>query len=92
LGFSATFAGGTLSMNFNLGTSVPATFDIALLSGGVPTAQPFSRAIPAVVPPQAFSMHWNSFPDIGTITVSPKLDSAPGQGLCAEWATVDTSQ
>jgi virginiamycin B lyase len=92
LGFSASLAGGALNMNFNLGTDTPATFNIVLLDSTGPFALPFSMAVPAVVPPRAFTMNWSPFPDLGTVTVMPDLVRAPGQGLCAEWTTVNTAQ
>ena len=92
LGFSASFANSTLTMNFHLGVDTPATFDIVLRDSTGPFAQPFSQAIPAVVPPQAFTMNWGNFPNKGEVTVVPLLTAGPGQGLCAEWATVDTAQ
>jgi len=92
LGFSASFAGSTLAMNFNLGTSTPATFDVVLINSTGPFAAPFSDAIPAIVPPTTFTMNWSPFPNLGTITVRPELGTGPGQGLCAEWTTVNTAQ
>ena len=92
LGFSASLANSTLTMNFNLGTSTPATFDIVLINSTGPFAVPFSKAIPAIVPPQAFTLNWTPFPNLGTIRVRLELGSAPGQGLCAEWTTVNTAQ
>ena len=76
LGFSANFASGTLTMNFNLGINTPATFNIVLLDANGPFAHPFSQAIPAVAPPHAFSMNWSPFPNKGTITVRPELPCA----------------
>jgi streptogramin lyase len=92
LGFGASFAGGALTMNFNLGINTPAIFDIVLLNSKGPFAKPFSRSIQPRVPPKAFTMIWAPFPNLGTIAVRPALGSAPGQGLCAEWTTVNTAQ
>lgn len=79
-------------MNFNLGINTTAVFEISLLNSAGPIAVPFSRVIPPVVPPKAISMSLNSLPNLGTIIVRPSLGSAPGQGYCAEWTTVNTSQ
>ena len=92
LGFSASFAGNTLSMNFDLGVDVPAIFSILLKGAGSPIETPFSKSIPATVPPRVFTMTWSPFPDLGRVTVVPQLSAAPGQPLCAEWATVNTAQ
>jgi hypothetical protein len=78
-------------MNFDLGIDTPATFDIVLFNSTGPFATPFSKSIPAVVPPKAFTLNWSPFPNLGTIQVRPELGSGPGQGLCAEWMTVNTA-
>ena len=92
LGFSASFANTTLTMNFNLGTAAPATFDIVLRDSTGPFGEPVSKAIPAVVPPKAFTIDWSNFPNKGDVTVVPQLIAGSGQGLCAEWTTVNTAQ
>lgn len=92
LGFSASFAAGTLTMNFNLGIDIPATFSIVLLNSTGSLGAPYSRAIPAVVPPKAFTQNWSSFPNLGTITVRPELGKSANQDYCAEWTTVNTAQ
>jgi streptogramin lyase len=95
LGFSAGFAEGTLTMNFDLGIDTPATFSIHLRNANGPIGDPFSENIPAVAPPHAFTMSWSSFPDLGEVTVQPTLAAQPGGqsglGLCSEWTTVNTA-
>ena len=91
LGFSATFANGALTMNFDLGVDEPATFDI-LLRTSTGTDVPFSLAIPAVVPPNTFTMNWSAVPNLGEVVVQPALSAGPGQSLCSEWTTVNTAQ
>ena len=78
-------------MNFNLGIDTPATFNI-LLEGSTGTEEPFSKAIQAVAPPQAFSIIWSHVPDLGMVTVRPILAASPGQAICSEWTTVNTAQ
>jgi hypothetical protein len=95
LGFSAGFAEGALTMNFDLGIDTPATFSIHLRNANGPIGDPFSENIPAVAPPHAFTMSWSSFPDLGEVTVQPTLAAQPGGqsglGLCSEWTTVNTA-
>jgi len=79
-------------MNFDLGIDVPATFSIVLKNAQGAIGTPFSKAIPAIVPPRAFTMNWSPFPNLGNVTVVPQLSASPGQPLCAEWTTVDTAQ
>ena len=92
LGFSASIADSTLTMNFDLGTAVPAIFDIHLRQGGVTIGTPYSHMIPAIVPPKPFTIAWSDFPNLGTVTVEPQLIAPPGQALCAEWQHVNTAQ
>ena len=80
------------TMNFNVGTDTPATFDIVLSNSTGPFAVPFSTAIPAVDRPEPFTMSWSPFPNLGTIEVRVELGTGLGQGLCAEWTTVNTAQ
>jgi virginiamycin B lyase len=89
LGFRATLEGNTVSMNFDLGTSMPANFSIHLRDANGPFAEPFSRAIPPVVPSQAFTMSWSPFPHKGSVTIVPQL-TGPNEGICVEWATLET--
>ena len=77
-------------MNFNLAIDTAATFNI-LLHTSTGVSKPFSRAISAVVPPQAFTMNWSSFPNLGNVTVQPVLTAGPGQAICSEWTTVNTA-
>lgn len=90
LGFSASFADSTLTMNFNLGIAEPAIFNI-LLKDASGTVVPFSKSIRAVVPPQALTMTWRDIPDLGMVTVEPELTAGSGQPLCGEWTTVNTA-
>jgi hypothetical protein len=89
LGLSASFAKGTLTMNFDLGIETPATLSILLYNGGS-VFEPFSKAIPAIAPPHAFTLNW-SIPNAGNVTVQPQLAEPPTPILCSEWVTVNTS-
>jgi virginiamycin B lyase len=92
LGFSTSFAASTLTMKFDLGIDRPATFNILLLDAGGPIGEPFSKNIPAVVPPYSFTMTWTGFPDVGEVKVQPVLSTPPGGAglaLCSEWTTVN---
>jgi virginiamycin B lyase len=94
LGFSATFTNDTLTMHFHLAIDTPATFSV-LLHTPTGVLKLFSQAIGATVPPKAFTRTWRSVPNIGIITVEPVLAAGTGgsgQGLCAEWTTVNTAQ
>jgi hypothetical protein len=92
LGFSASFASGTLTINFNLGLDRPSLFSIVLLNSSGPVGTLFSHGIPAVTPLKTFTLTQSPFPNLGTITVRPELESGPNQMICAEWTTVNTAQ
>jgi streptogramin lyase len=89
IGFTASFANGILAMSFDIGILEPATLNI-LLRSATGTDEPFSQSIPALIPPQAFTMNWNAVPNLGEVTVQPAL-SVGGQAICSEWTTVTTA-
>jgi virginiamycin B lyase len=91
LGFSARFSNTALTMNFNLGINTPATFSIHLRNATGPVGDIFAEAIPAFVPPQAFTLTSHSFPNLGAVTIVGQLNTAQGKSLCAEWTTVNTA-
>jgi virginiamycin B lyase len=92
LGLSASFNGTTLTLNFDLGIDTPAAFNILLKnSAGTTIGDLLSKEIPGAVPPQAFSIEWDSFPNLGEVTVLPVLGSGSGQPICSEWSTVNTA-
>lgn len=91
LAFSAGFSGTTLTLNFDLGIDTPATLNIIVAdASGTPIGEPFSRAI-SPTKPLPFTLHWTPFPNLGKVTVAPRLISAPGQVICSEWTTVNTA-
>jgi hypothetical protein len=78
-------------MNFSLGIDTPATFNI-LLHSASGALKPFSKEIPATVPPQPFTMTWTDVPDLGDVTVQALLTAGAGRAICSEWNGVNTSQ
>jgi virginiamycin B lyase len=91
LGFSAGFTDSTLTMNFDLGIDTPVDFNIVLTNANG-TKVAYSKPIPPVVPPHAFTMTWSNLPDLGTVTVEPQLNGGNGHPICAEWTTLITGQ
>jgi hypothetical protein len=92
LGFSASFSGTTLALNFDLGIDTPAGFNVLLKnSTGATIGDLLAKAIPPAIPPHAFGIEWDSFPNLGEVTVQSVLSSGPGQPICSEWATVNTA-
>ena len=93
LGFSASFANGTLTMNFSLGTSTAATWYANLRPSAGGGTQLWSTPIPAVVPPASFTRKLGpGFPNMGEVEIVSGLETAPGVGLCYETANVNTGQ
>jgi len=90
LGFNASFAHNTVTLNFNLGIDTPATFNVLLRDASGAIGQPFSEAIEAVVPPRAFTQRWHNVPNLGSVTIQSTLTAGPAQAICSEWTTVDT--
>ena len=92
LGLSASFANGTLTMNFNLGIDTPATWYATLHTGTGGVKRLWSKPIPAVVPPDSFTRTFGpGFPNLGDVTILSGLETA-GEGLCYETVTVNTAQ
>src|SRR5262249_39300868 len=92
LGFSPRLANNTLPVNYNLGIDTPAGFMIHFFHASGPVNHPITQQIPAVVPPQTFSLSKSNFPNEGNVTVVSELAMGPGQPLCAEWTAVNTAQ
>jgi virginiamycin B lyase len=90
LGFSASYATGTLTMNYNLGIDTPATFNLILQGATGPIGEPFSMPIGLIVPPKSFTLNW-TVPDLGPVGVHPVLAAGSGQPICSEWTTVNTA-
>jgi hypothetical protein len=86
LGLNASFTDHTLTTNFDLGINRPAIWSFLVKN----TVQ-LTKPIPAVVPPRAFTMHWEPFPNEGDVVVESALSTHAGAVLCSEWTTVKTA-
>jgi virginiamycin B lyase len=92
LGFSASFASHTLTLNFQLGTSTPATWYGTLTTSTGKVTQLWSKAIPVTVPPASLTLTFGpSFPNLGEVTIVAGLETNMGVGLCYETAIVNTT-
>lgn len=91
LGFSASFAGGTLTMNFDLGINTQATFNVFLKDANGTIAEPISELVGPLSAPVPFTREWHNVPNLGSLTVQASLQAAGGQAICSQWATVDTA-
>ncbi len=82
------YADGTLTMDFELGTLEPTTWDLWIVIPGTGIFPIWSLSLlvvdPSVLPSLAFP-----FPSIGTIGFLTALSTSEGI-TCSDWATVDT--
>jgi virginiamycin B lyase len=83
LGLSASFAGNTLTTNFDLGIVQSGIWSV--YAGDTVLLR---KEIPPVVPPHQFSVSFGAFPNEGNVTITSALSVAGGQTLCSEWTTV----
>jgi len=83
-----TYTGGTLNMDFYLGTSEPATINVwfNVLSQIIPY---LSVPLPPIDPPISVPIAIPGVPSIGTIGVLTTLTTPDGI-ICSDWETVDT--
>ena len=80
----------TLEMDFEVGTTVPATWNVWI---SIQTLRPFrlwSSVLPPIDPPIAIPVPLPGFPQLGSIGILTTL-TTPGEGIiCSDWETVDT--
>jgi hypothetical protein len=82
------YAGGTLSMNFTVGSSSPVTWNVYLSVFNI--VVPFlSLNIPAFDPPVAIPLAL-PFPSLGGMGVLTTLTTPTDGIICSDWDTVDT--
>jgi hypothetical protein len=86
LGLTASFADNVLNTSFDLGIDSAAIWSIVAQSRSL-----LERSIAPVVPPHAFSINWQPFPNGGDVTVKSTLSASTGAVLCAQWTTVNTA-
>jgi hypothetical protein len=77
-------------MKFDLGIDTPATFEILFHTDSGLSKQ-YSKDVPPVVPPRAFTMTWTDIPNLGNVLVDAVLTAGPGQPLCYEQNGVNTA-
>ncbi len=90
LDFDLSFTGGTLNMDFTVGSTSPATWNVYLSVADIAIPL-FSIPLPALDPPISVPISIPGFPDLGGIGVLTTLTTADGI-ICSDWETVDTSQ
>ena len=84
-----TYTSGTIELDFQLATSVPATWSVwlSLQSFTVPL---WSFPLAVIDPPTAVNAPIPGFPPLGTIGFLTTL-TRPGEGIiCSDWETIDT--
>jgi streptogramin lyase len=83
LGLSASFAGTTLTTDFDLGVAQSGIWSV--YAGDTVLLR---KEIPAVAPPHQFAVSFGAFPNEANVTVTSALSAAGGETLCSEWTTV----
>jgi hypothetical protein len=89
LGLNVTFANGNLDMAFDLGLSQPGSFGTYLIQGTT-LRQLWSRSIPAIDPPRAFTQSITGFPPSGSVAVFSLISTTPAGLTCYDLELVDT--
>ncbi|MCH7587546.1 MAG: hypothetical protein IIC78_05870 [Chloroflexi bacterium] len=84
-----SYSDGDLTVDFVLGTRVPATWIIWLFIPGADPLLVLSTPIPAIDPPVSFSFTATEFPSVGTVGVLNALITSKGVS-CIGFDTVDT--
>lgn len=85
-----SYAGGTFTMNFELGTAVPRTWSVWLFYGESSSARLLSVPLPAVTPAVTFPLAF-PLPSIGEVGVLTTLATPAGGISCSAFKTVSTS-
>jgi N-acetylneuraminic acid mutarotase len=90
LDVTLSYAGGTFTMDFEVGTLAPAQWNVWLTWSQNSLASMWSLPIPAVVPAVQFPIGF-PLPALGTIGVLTTLTTAADGILCSDFATVNTN-
>ena len=85
-----SYTSGTLNMDFNLGLSTPATWNVYLSVANVAVPL-FSIPLPTIDPPISAPLSIPGFPDLGGIGVLTTLTTPVNGIICSDWLTVDIS-
>ena len=89
LTLAASFADGLLSLDFNLGTLEPMTWNVWLTSQSE-TINLVLASLPVIDPPIPFDLTLPFFPSVGTIGILTTLTTPEGGIICSEFVLVDT--
>ena len=88
LATTLSYSASTLTMQFDVGTSVPATWRAWLVSqSGI--SKLFAKALPVVAPPRLFT-RTSAVPSEGMVGVVTTLSTPTAGIMCSAWQTVDT--
>jgi len=87
-----TYSGGTLTLDYNLGTSTPGTWKVFLSANGA-TFPVINFNLPVAVDPAVpVSIPVPNFPSLGVVGSLTTL-TVPGVGIaCSDWDTIATGQ
>jgi hypothetical protein len=85
-----SYTGGTLTMNFELGTAAPRTWTVWFVYGASSNAKLLSVPLPALTPSVSFPIAF-PLPSMGEVGVLSTLATAVEGLACSDYKTVSTS-
>ena len=92
LDIGLSFDSGTLNIDFDIGTRVPAELNLYLSAfNRTFTLLEEPVALPVVDPPLQTSVSISAFPDYGGIGILSTITTAEDGIICSAWQTVDSS-
>jgi hypothetical protein len=84
------YAGGTFTMNFEIGTATPKTWNVWLVYGANSFVRLLSAPLPAIAPSVSFPLSF-PLPSMGTIGVLTTLATPAGGISCSAYKTISTT-
>jgi hypothetical protein len=90
LNLGLSYSGGTFTMNFDVGSSAPTTWNLWFAWGTSSLVHSWAIPIPAVNPPVSFPISF-ALPPLGRVGVLTTLNTAAEGIVCSDFETVDTA-
>src|SRR5262245_27876745 len=90
VGVDLSYAAGTFTMNLELGTAAPRTWNVWFVYGANSTARLISVPLPALTPSVTIPISF-ALPSMGRVGVLTNLATASGGIACSDYKTVSTS-
>lgn len=85
-----SYAGGMFTMNLELGTTTPRTWNLSFVYGANKQVQLISAPVPVVSPSVSFPISF-ALPSLGNVGVLTTLATASEGIACSDFKTVSTA-